>query len=393
MSQVPHSSAAPRHAIVIGGSLSGLFIGNLLRRAGWHVEIFERSAHTLDSRGGGIVLQPDVEEVFRRCGIELTESQLGVRSQFRNVFNPDGSTHSHHYAPQVQTSWSLLYSTLRRAFGDLGYHQGATLARVSQDDAAGTVTAHFADGSLRSAHMLIGADGGNSTVRAQFWPNARPVYAGYLAWRGLVPEAELPASARQHLQGDLSFANNYGSHILGYLVPGPGNDLRPGHRLFNWVWYRTADPAQLAAIMTDREGRRRGHSIPEGWLDARWLAHLRTEAQALLPPAFRDLVEVTRDPFAQEIRDLACDHYVAGRAAILGDAAAIPRPHTAASTLKAAANALALADALTQFPQDLQLALAAWEPAQVALGKALQRRGIDTGTYLMFQHGAAGRLA
>jgi 2-polyprenyl-6-methoxyphenol hydroxylase-like FAD-dependent oxidoreductase len=56
VTNVDHSDS--RRALIIGGSLGGLFAGNLLRRIGWDVEIFERSAKDLDSRGGGIVLQP-----------------------------------------------------------------------------------------------------------------------------------------------------------------------------------------------------------------------------------------------------------------------------------------------------------------------------------------------
>src|SRR2546428_37940 len=55
-----------RRALIVGGSLGGLFAGNLLRRIGWNVDIFERSPHDLDSRGGGIVLQTEVVEVLRR---------------------------------------------------------------------------------------------------------------------------------------------------------------------------------------------------------------------------------------------------------------------------------------------------------------------------------------
>jgi len=34
-----------RRALIIGGSLGGLFAGNLLRQIGWDVDIFERSTH------------------------------------------------------------------------------------------------------------------------------------------------------------------------------------------------------------------------------------------------------------------------------------------------------------------------------------------------------------
>jgi 2-polyprenyl-6-methoxyphenol hydroxylase-like FAD-dependent oxidoreductase len=102
-----------RRALVIGGSLGGLFVGSLLRRIGWDVDIFERSLRDLDSRGGGIVLQPEVVEVFRRVDVDLRKVDLGVQSAYRTVFRPDGSTQSKHFAPQTQTSWSLIYTTLK----------------------------------------------------------------------------------------------------------------------------------------------------------------------------------------------------------------------------------------------------------------------------------------
>jgi 2-polyprenyl-6-methoxyphenol hydroxylase-like FAD-dependent oxidoreductase len=207
MAKVSHSNM--HRALIIGGSLGGLFASNLLR-----------SARDLDSRGGGIVLQPEVVEVFRRASVDIRAIDLGVRSQYRTVFRPDGSILSKHLAPQTQTSWSLVYTTLKAAFGDLNYHQAKALVRIDQDLKAGTVTAHFEDGISETGDLLVGADGGNSTVRQQFWPAMRPTYAGYLAWRGLIPEEDMPRAAREMLHGDFGFANNKGSHILGYLVPG-----------------------------------------------------------------------------------------------------------------------------------------------------------------------------
>src|SRR5580704_7800812 len=115
-----------------------------------------------------------------------------------------------------------------------------------------------------------------------------------------------------------------------------------------------------------------------------WIEHLHREAENLLPFPFREVVQATTQPFAQAIRDLASDHMVVGRVMIIGDAAAIPRPHTAASTSKAAANALALVDALQASPNDLPAALVRWEPPQVALGKYLRQQGSQIGDYLLF---------
>ncbi|MEM7727927.1 MAG: FAD-dependent monooxygenase [Pseudomonadota bacterium] len=379
-----HTQRAPKRAIVIGGSLGGLFAGSLLRSIGWEVDIYERSTGDLDSRGGGIVLQPEVSEVLKRIGAIERMSQAGVHSRHRTVFAPDGTILDKRLAPQIQTSWSLVYNEMHDYFGEAHYHQGKTLARIEQDREAKTATAIFEDGSRATGDLLIGADGNGSTVRQLLWSDSQPTYAGYFAWRGLVDETAMPARARQDLHGDFAFASSEGSHMLGYLVPGDGGDLREGHRLYNFVWYRTASEARLAEIMTDKTGRARGVSLPEGLITDHWRERVYNEARALLPPGFRDLVLATDEPFAQAIRDLKVSHMVDGRVILLGDAAFVPRPHTAASTSKAAANALALAD-LLEAQRDVDTVLSLWEPDQLRLGNRLYDAGRSIGDRIMFK--------
>ena len=67
-------------ALVVGGSLGGLFAATLLRRIGWEVDVFERSPRDLDGRGGGVVLQPDVVEAFRAAGVRY-DASIGVVAQ------------------------------------------------------------------------------------------------------------------------------------------------------------------------------------------------------------------------------------------------------------------------------------------------------------------------
>ena len=49
-----------KKAIVVGGSLGGLFAANLLLRAGWDVQVYERVAEELEGRGAGIVTHPEL---------------------------------------------------------------------------------------------------------------------------------------------------------------------------------------------------------------------------------------------------------------------------------------------------------------------------------------------
>ena len=129
-----------RRAIVIGGSLSGLFTGVLLRSIGWQVDIYERSPRTLSGRGGGVVLQPDVVEAFRMAGIP--HQNLGVVATERYYLQRNG-TIQRMPMRQTLTSWNSIYNSLRRHFPDEYYHQGKCLKGIEQDDEG--VTAIFAD--------------------------------------------------------------------------------------------------------------------------------------------------------------------------------------------------------------------------------------------------------
>ncbi|OKH59741.1 hypothetical protein NIES2130_07745 [Scytonema sp. HK-05] len=378
------------HAIVIGGSLGGLFTGIMLRSIGWHVDIYERSDHDLDSRGGGIVLQPDVVEVFQRAGIRYSEP-LGVVAHERYYLNRDGSIAQPMSMRQVLTSWNFLYGSMRRHFPSEHYHQGKTLTNIEQNGER--VTAIFADGTYDTADLLIGADGGSSTVRQQFLPEVQYRYAGYVAYRGLVEETELDRSTAALFTERFVFYQFPNSHILQYVIPGANESLVPGERRFNWVWYVNYDEAnELPRILTDKLERHRDYSIPPGMLAPFVEREMRTYADAMLAPPFQKLIAATPEPFVQAIVDLSVSQMAFGRVALVGDAAFVPRPHTAASTSKAAANALALADALVEHNHDVIKALPAWEPTQLAYGNQLMAHGQQLGSRSQFGYGT-GRFS
>ena len=370
---------APR-ALIVGGSLGGLFAAVCLRAIGWRVDVFERSPHVLDSRGGGIVLQPDVLHAFHFAGLRPAHA-LGVASGDRIFLDRDGEVVQRGYQPQTQTSWNMLYGVMRSALPDDCIHAGETLLRFEQ--AGGQVRAHFAGGRIESGDLLVGADGARSAVRHQLLPGLDPAYAGYVAWRGLVPEADLDAASADLLAGVFAFQQGDGHMLLAYLVPGEDGSTAAGRRRWNWVWYRKAAPQDLDALLTDRSGRARSFSLPPGMLPEARAAALRAAARGELAPPFAALVERTAEPFVQAILDLAVPRMVFGRVVLLGDAAFVPRPHTAGSTAKAAANALALAQALRQAGSPVELRLRQWELLQLRAGRAMTAAGQHMGDRIM----------
>lgn len=372
-----------KQAIVIGGSLAGLFTATLLRTIGWQVDVYERSAHELDSRGGGVVLQPDVVAAFERAGIAT--DNLGVEAVERYYLARDGSVEKMAMR-QTLTSWNILYRSMRRHFPDEHYHQGKVLQKVSNE--GDKVTAVFTDGSYKSADLLIGADGPTSTVRKQLLPNHTPEYAGYVAYRGVVDENQLDANAAAIFTDRFVFYDFPNTQILSYLIPGENESFEVGKRRFNWVWYVNYDQnSELPTILTDKNGRRRTHSIPPEMLAPAVEQAMRDYANSILAEPFKTLVAATKDPFVQSILDLTVPKMAFANTALVGDAAFVPRPHTAASTAKAAANAIALVESLSEHNHDVQKALTHWEIEQLQYGRRLWHHGRQLGERSQFAYG------
>jgi 2-polyprenyl-6-methoxyphenol hydroxylase-like FAD-dependent oxidoreductase len=370
--------AGNRRAVVIGGSMSGLLCGLLLRRTGWSVDIYERVESELSGRGAGIVAQGELIERLRKLG--LATAELGVHITTRKILNARGELTHSYKCPQVLTAWERVYRLLRDAFPPEHYHRGRALSGFSQD--ANGVTAYFGDGERVSADLLVGADGIRSTVRQQVLPDAVPLYAGYSAWRALIAESAFPKDVHEELFEYMSFGLPPGEQFLGYPVAGPDNDLRLGHRRFNVVWYRPADEnTKLQWLLTDESGHTHAISIPPPLIRREAIAEMRADAERLLAPQFRQIVRLIGEPILQPIYDLTSPHMAFGRVAILGDAAFVARPHVAAGVSKAADDAAALAEALRD-EADVAAALRKFEVARLAENHRIIERARHLGAYL-----------
>ncbi len=372
-------------ALVIGGSLGGLCAGICLRATGWLVSIFERSSELMDDRGAGIVLQSEMLNLLE--GLKLaTRADISVESRVRQYLNKDGTVASSGMSRQFMTSWGALFNALRGSFPDDDYHTGFKL--VNFEAGEHQVTARFENGRKETGDLLIGGDGAWSAVRQQLLPNITPEYAGYVAWRGVVVEHALTAGLRETFLEKFTFFQMPGSHILCYVIPGADGSITEGQRRLNWVWYwnyREAD--ELAALLTDRTGRKRRTSVPPGMVCAEHWHKQMEIARAFLPPQFQELLEATDEPFAQPIRDLAVPHMVFGRTVLVGEAAFVVRPHTAAAAAKAAADGMMLGEALHDGDVNLTENLRRFEAPQMQMGFHLRDYGIRAGNQSQFPGG------
>ncbi|HTV38498.1 MAG TPA: FAD-dependent monooxygenase, partial [Xanthobacteraceae bacterium] len=268
------------------------------------------------------------------------------------------------------------------------YHRGHSLKAFAQS-AAG-VTAHFADGRSAQADVLIGADGLRSTVRGQCLPGIVPLYAGYCAWRTLLPESAIPPAIHRELFESMTFCLPPGEQCLFYPVAGPNGDLRAGHRRCNVVWYRPADEArELAFLLTDDSGVTHSISIPPPLIRREAIAGMRAAAERLLPPQFQAIIRLIDEPILQPIYDLESPRLAFGRVAIVGDAAFVARPHVAAGVSKAADDAAALATALDG--EDVEAALNRFEAERLPVGRKIIERARHLGAYLQATQNAEER--
>lgn len=373
------------NAIIVGGSMAGLFCALLLKKSGWDVDVFERIGSELSGRGAGIVTHAELFEILQRAGIDRQTATVGVSVAGRRVLGPDGSIVGTLPLPQILTSWGHLYGLLRAALPAASYHHGRTLTRI--EERADTVVAHFQDGRSAEGDLLIGADGIFSTVRTLLAPDVMPSYVGYIAWRGLVDEADLSAETRDALLEHFLFVLPPGEQMLGYPVAGVGEAMEPGQRRFNFVWYRpAAADGALRTLLTDIDGTTHTLSIPPNRIRPEVITALREDARRLLAPQFAEVVEKTAQPFIQAIQDLETPRMVLGRrVAILGDAAFVARPHVGMGVTKAAADAQALVAALQAHPDALDEALAAFERERLRFGAAVIRRARELGAYMQAQ--------
>lgn len=366
------TAAGTPSVAVVGGSLGGLNAALWLTEAGCDVHVYERSAQPLSSRGAGIVVQPDTVRYLEAHGTPTTA--ISTSTSARAYLSADGRAVQRMPGEQRFTSWNTLHRHLLAAMDPARHHLGAQVTGVAQD--RDTATLILDDGRTVTVDLVVAADGPRSTVRERLLPGIVPRYAGYVAWRGLVAEDAVARDVGERFADTFTFAELPASQALCYPIPGPAGELQPGRRLLNWLWYRTvAHGEDLQRVMTDRDGRLRTSSVPPGAVHPDRAARLRAEAAALLPRPFAVLAQATADPFLQPIVDLAVPRMAFGRVALLGDAAFVPRPHTAGSTMKAAYNGQTLAAWLAAAGGDVPAALAGWEDGQLELGRQLERHG------------------
>jgi 2-polyprenyl-6-methoxyphenol hydroxylase-like FAD-dependent oxidoreductase len=325
-----------QHAIIIGAGIGGLATGIALQRAGWSVSIHERAAE-LRPVGAGLSLWANAVHALDR---------LGVRQQLQALMAPpaEGGIYTWRGEPLIAMSTdelarrvgeisvvvhradlqAILYGALPTDTVRLG-QACETIEQTSEG-----VTARFADGSVASGDLLIGADGIRSTVRGQLFGGGEPTYAGYTSYRGVVTFDH--ASRR--------FGEYWGRGARFGLAPLSGGRV---------YWFATRN-APAGERYAPEEEKQQVLTAVRGWCEPIESIVRATPAESIVRTDIAD-----RAPLRQ---------WSSGRVTLLGDAAHPMTPNLGQGGCQALEDAVALADALAAHP-DVAQALRAYEARRI----------------------------
>ena len=182
----------------------------------------------------------------------------------------------------------------------------------------------------------------------------------------------MPPDVHARLFADFGFFAPNGTQIVGYPIAGVDNDLRAGHRRYNFVWYAAVTDGALRDMLTDANGTYHAISIPPPLIRDDVLSRMEADAARRLPAAFVEIIRKSGRPFFTPIYDHISPVFAEGRVALAGDAACVARPHVGMGVTKAAEDALALARYLSAQPVEAALQAARDHLAQNRCGGDVQ---------------------
>ena len=363
-----------KKAVICGGSIGGLFAAAALRKSGWQVDVFERTVIELSGGGAGIVTHDVLIDALK--SIDITTDELGVFVKDRTAYDKSGNEVLRLPFPQIVTSWDRIHSLLRASHPNKHHHLGRSAIGFRQEQ--NKAVAILDDKTEFEADLVIGADGFGSKIRTQMLPDIKPVSSGYVVWRALANESDLSEEVRSDVFKTFGFFVPTGSQIIGYPIAGPGNDLREGHRRYNFVWYIGVEQSELKDMLTDDNGKYYSVSIPPPLVREDVMKRFTETARQILPANFAEILEKSEMPFFTPIYDHHSPVMGTGNVGLVGDAACVARPHVGMGVTKAACDALCLARSLDSY-STIPEALEAYSEERVAASARAHYRARDLG--------------
>lgn len=196
-----------RKVLIAGGGIGGLSAALACARAGAEVALFERSAE-FSEFGAGIQLSPNVVKILYGWGLQEALAEVVAfpdRLQVRSAGSGAelgmlrlGDDIARRYgAPYLTIHRADLHALLLTALQQQG---GVALnlssSVISFEETETDVAVQLAHDQEVRGDLLVGADGGWSSIRQQLLADGTPQPTGQLAYRALISQARLPMHLR-----------------------------------------------------------------------------------------------------------------------------------------------------------------------------------------------------
>ena len=196
-----------KQILIAGGGIGGLAAALACSRAGWPVQLVERT-RAFGEVGAGIQLGPNVVRLLHGWGLEQELRKVAAYPEMLRVRSAVSGEELGRLELGARTlkRYGAPYATIHRAdmhtllLKAVEQHADAELILgqwlESYVDNGSTVELRTLDGVEMEGQALIGADGLWSTVRHLMLKDAEPRVTGHLAYRALVAQRDLPAYLR-----------------------------------------------------------------------------------------------------------------------------------------------------------------------------------------------------
>ncbi|KAH6679076.1 hypothetical protein B0J14DRAFT_624339 [Halenospora varia] len=324
----------------VGGSLSGLIHAIVFQKLGHKVHVLEKSSEALlQSQAAGLNAGPDVQKFINEC--ILTDKPYSKTCDLFEVVNIEEQVLYEMFKTKLSSDEN----------GEVAVYETQKLVQEVKRNGEKMVVGYSdtttgVSGVLQ-ADLVIAADGSHSQVRKTVLPGLTPEYAGYITWRGAIPESSVSEETRKVLRDRVILFRTERGYTISYYVPSESGSLEAGDCQFIWIWYETIDEKseEFQEIFTDIDGKKHSTTIPRGKMQTNVWAKKLQSATSLSTP-FTELLQKTADPFVSAIRECSAPNAVFhdGKLLLVGDAFALFRPHVGSSTNQAAMQAMGLAD-------------------------------------------------
>lgn len=323
-----------KHAIIVGGGIGGLSLAIGLRRLGIDFTLYEQTP-AFGVVGAGLAIWPNAIRALRELGLADAVIAAGSPIQEGALLTWQGAPLSRTRTgdsqalfgePTIAIHRARLHEILLAALPADCVRSNETCSGFAQDETG--VTVRLTSKGTARAELLIGADGIHSVIRQQMFPEARLLYSGYTAWRGVVTTDDEVALGRT--------SESWGCGSRFGIVP------ISRHEIYWFATGNTPEGMKLREIETRAsllERFRDWHAPIESLIGA-------TPADAIL---HNDIYDI--EPLA---------HWSQGRVTLLGDAAHPTTPNLGQGACQAIESAATLTRCLAQ-ESDLSAALHRYE--------------------------------